>query len=237
MNGSGQSAKGLHGTKRAALLLFTTAALGLLVAPAGADEYWIAYEGNDFPENEGWVRHASDPAAERWLEDGSLFIDSRADPHTTDNYTIYFDGGLDPEPGETFIMSWQLNVHEAVPWEDPGVYVVSDELWTVLFVFAEGYVSSTHEPNASAYFEPGVFHEFELRSGDMRSYELYIDDDLAIEGVFFEGFFSPCVGWGDVVHGGASLAQWDYFRFGVVPEGSAWLMSLILLVAFRRPRW
>ena len=219
------------------LLLGLTAALGLLVSSGRADEYWITYEGNDLPENEGWERHSSDPPAERWLEEGSLFIDSRADLHTTDNYTVYFDGGLDPEPGETFVMRWKLNVHEAGPWEDPGVYVISDELWAVLFVFAEGYVSSTHEANVSAEFEAGMFHEFEMRSGNMRSYELYIDGDLAIEGVFFEGFFSPCAGWGDVVHGGASLAQWDYFRFGVVPEPAAWLMTTISLPLLRRRSW
>ena len=197
---------------------------------AWAEQYWIAYEGNDFPENEGWVRHVSDPPAQRWLEGGSLFIDSRAGVHTVDNYSIYFDGGLDPEPGETFIMRWRLLVHEAFPWEDPGVYVISDELWTVTFIFDEGSLLSVYEPNVSAKFEPGVFHEFELRSGDMRRYELYIDDQLAIEGVFFEGLFSPLVGFGDIT-GGASLAQWDYFRFGVVPEpATAQAFALGLLV-------
>ena len=207
--------------------------VGLLVAvgPARGEQYWIAYEGNDFPENEGWVRSTIATPPERWLEDGSLFIDSRADPHTTDNYTIYFDAGLDPEPGETFIMRWRLNVHEATPWDDPGVYVISDDHYAVMFVFAERYVLSTHEGNVFAYFEPGMFHEFELRSGDMRSYELYIDGDLAIEGVFSESFFSACAGWGDVVAGSASLAQWDYFRFGVVPEPAGAAMALAAIVA------
>lgn len=47
---------------------------------AMGDEYWIAYEGNDYPENEGWVRWASEPPAKRWIENGSLFIDTRATP-------------------------------------------------------------------------------------------------------------------------------------------------------------
>ena len=71
--------------KRVILLLFTAAALGTLVIPAGAEPYWIAYEGNDFPENEGWERYVTGPPAVRWLEDGSLFVDSRADTHTADN--------------------------------------------------------------------------------------------------------------------------------------------------------
>ena len=201
-----------------------------------AEPYWIAYEGDDFPENEGWVRSTVGTPPERWLEDGSLFIDSRAHLLASDNYTVYFDGGLDPEPGEMFVMRWRLNVHEVAPWEDPGVYVVSDDLWTVLFVFGDGYVSSTHEYNVTADFEPGVFHEFELRSDDMRSYELHIDGNLALEGAFFEGFFSSCAGWGDVVRGGVSLAEWDYLRFGVVPEPAAWLMTIIALPLLSKRR-
>jgi len=56
---------------------------------------------------------------------------------------------------------------------------------------------------------------------------------VVVEGVFFEGFFSACVGWGDVVSSW-SLAEWDYFRFGVVPEPSGWLMALTALPCIRR---
>ena len=210
----------------------------LLVAAvevAAADEYWIAYEGNDFPENEGWVRHASDPPAGRWLESGRLFIDSRADVDITENYAIYFENGLDPEQGETFVMRWRLKVNESHLW-DSGVFVKSDELWTVSFIFEEDSLVSVFERNVSAKFEPGVFHFFELRSGDMRSYELYIDDRLALEGKFFEGLFSPRVGWGDIVRGGASLAEWDYFRFGVVPEPSCLVMVFTALACICKRR-
>jgi hypothetical protein len=209
----------------------------LATAPVWAEPYWYAYEGNDFPENEGWERYATDPPAERWLEDGSFFIDSRDGVHTVDNYTIYFDeGGLDPEPGETFIMSWRLNVHEAVPnREDPGVYVISDDLWSVAFLFDEDSLQSFYEPTVDVELEPHVYHEFELRSGDMRSYELYVDGELAIEGVFFEGFFSPYVGFGDIT-GGRSLAAWDYFRFGVVPEPCSLLMLVGLCIGAGRTR-
>jgi hypothetical protein len=188
--------------------------LGLLLAASGAsaEPYWYAYEGNDFPENEGWQRWASHPAPERWLEDGNLFVDSRGIVGSVDNYTIYFDEGLDPEPGETFVMSWRLNVHEATPnREDPGVYVISDDLWTVTFLFDEDSLESLYEP-------------------DMRNYELYIDGDLAIEGAFFEGFFSPYVGFGDLTSG-TSLAAWDYFRFGVVPEPATIGLFLAALLA------
>jgi len=150
-----------------ALVCLILLAFGTVLAQA--EQYWIAYEGNDFPENEGWVRYSSDPPAERWLEDGNFFIDSRADVPIVENYTLYFDSGLDPGPGETFIMRWKLNVHEATPWEDPGVYVILDDLYSVAFLFAESYLLSFYEPDVYVEFEPGMFHEFEMRSDDMRS--------------------------------------------------------------------
>ena len=38
------------------LLTFTTAALIAMAPNVLGDPYWIGYEGNDFPENEGWRR-------------------------------------------------------------------------------------------------------------------------------------------------------------------------------------
>ena len=206
----------------------------LATAPVWAEPYWYAYDADDdFPENEGWERWVSDPAPERWLEDGALFIDSRGLVGSTDDYGISFDSGVDPAPGETFIMSWRLMVEE-VTHRDPGVYVHSDEAWSVAFIFDTESLSSFYEPTVYVDIEPYVYHEYEMRSSDMRSYELYIDGDLAIDGVFFQGFFPLGVGFGDIVSS-TSLASWDYFRFGVVPEPTAWLMIVITL-AFLRER-
>ena len=218
--------------KKYFLLIAIWSALGMLVSTAGADPYWYAYEGNDFPENEGWERYSSDPPAERWLEDGALFIDSRGIVGSTENYTVYFDSGVDPGPDETFVMSWGLTVEETTH-SDPGVYVQSDDLWTVMFLFDEEYLMSFYEPSVYVEIEPAVYHEYEMRSSDMRTYELYIDGDLAVEGVFFEGLFPPCVGFGDTTSS-TSLAAWDYFRFGVVPEPATWLMIAALLPLLRR---
>jgi hypothetical protein len=201
--------------------------------PLAADQYWIAYEGNDFPENEGWSRYSSEPPAQRWLAGGSLFIDSRANVDITESYGMIRKQGFDPGPGETFIMRWRLKVHESHLW-DAGVAFRSDEVYAVTFLFDEGSVISAYEPIAPAQFQPGVFHEFELRSVDMRAYELRIDGALAMEGRFFESGFFPSIGFGDIVRGGASLAEWDYLRFGVVPEPSAWLMALVALACIRR---
>ena len=219
--------------KRLAIL---GALLGLVPSLALANQYWVAYEGNDYPENEGWTRYATDPPAQRWLQDGSFFIDSRADPSITDNYGMYPAAGIAPASGETFVMTWRLNIYESAPWEDSGVAVTSDDSYEVVFLFAEDYLLSLYEPSVYVQFEPGVFHEYELRSKDMRTYELYLDGHLAVNGVFFEGLFGAGVWWGDIVRGGSSLAAWDYFHFGVVPEPPACTVALVALLGIRARR-
>jgi hypothetical protein len=67
----------------------------------------------------------------------------------------------------------------------------------------------------------------------MRAYELYIDDELAITGVFEEVFGPTRVSWGDVVTGATSLTEWDYVRFGVIPEPSSFLAFILVLVSAR----
>ena len=38
------------------LLMFTVLLLGAGVSAAIAEPYWVTYEANDLPENEGWER-------------------------------------------------------------------------------------------------------------------------------------------------------------------------------------
>ena len=41
--------------------------VGSVCCAARGSPYWIAYEGNDFPESEGWERHAYGGGAERYF--------------------------------------------------------------------------------------------------------------------------------------------------------------------------
>lgn len=204
-------------------IVFYLMVSALLATVARADQYWITYEGNDFPENEGWQR-VSNGQPERWLEDGCLVIDSRGSVSWVEFYQLDMGGNLDPGPGEVFVMQWGTLIDEVVGYRDPGVSVFADTRWAVAFTFDEDTVMSVFEEDVSADFEPGVFHEFELRSADMLSYELRIDGEPAITGAFWLSLDASRVGWGDVVQGGASLVEWDYLRFGVVPEPSAGLL-------------
>ncbi|MBU0618096.1 MAG: hypothetical protein KKI02_10300, partial [Planctomycetes bacterium] len=101
-------------------LLFTVAAaLGLLVAPAGAEQYWITYEGDDFPENEGWERRTREGGAVRWLEDGALVLDSTGSLWITDSYR--HEDIRRPESGELFVAEWRMRVDEFVDYYDAVV--------------------------------------------------------------------------------------------------------------------
>ena len=210
------------------MLCFTTV-LALAVSVGRADPYWIAYEGNEFPENEGWTRITGPlGGAQRFIENGALVLDSRASTSIVDFYRREMNGQLDPDPGELFIMQWRLKIDEVVGLYDVVAGVFFDENWAAAFQLNEDTIFSTFEAGVSASFQPGVFHDFELRSADMRSYELYIDNVLAIQGSFWLSLQGSRVGWGDGVQGAASLSRWDYVRFGVVPEpGAVLLMSFL----------
>ena len=153
MNTDTLTKKGGNDMKNLALLCFICSALGALALPAGAEPYWIAYEGNDFPENEGWDRIYGDEygpghgGAERWIEDGVFVLDGRRHPSIVDFYEIRRE--VDPSPGETFIMQWRVRVSDMPDDEyDPGVVVFSDEDRAAAFSYTNDMVFS--------YFEDGV---------------------------------------------------------------------------------
>ncbi|MEW6198463.1 MAG: hypothetical protein AB1601_07360 [Planctomycetota bacterium] len=210
----------------------------LLLLPASAvraSPYWIAYEGNDFPENEGWLRWTGGGGGQRSIEDGWFVLDTRASLGIYDYYEKRLGGALDPGPGETFVMQWRLLVGELQGRKDPVAGVFSDEKWAVGFEYASDALWSVFEPGVNYPFEPGIPHTYELRSDDMRTDRLYVDDLLALEGSFWLSLTSPRVGWGDGIKGAASLSQWDYVRFGVVPEPATVITDVCGLVwIFRR---
>ena len=204
-------------------MLCLGALLALAVCGASGDEYWIAYEGNDFPENEGWRRITFGGGANRFLNQGNLVIDSLASTQIADFYEMRRNGELDPDPGELFLMQWRLKIEEIVGFMDISLGVNSDEKWAIALEMNMNTIRSSLE-GLTASFDPGVFHVFALTSTNMRTYELRIDGKPAINGQFRLFFDSSRVAWGDGVQGSASLSQWDYFRFGVVPEPSSALL-------------
>ena len=209
--------------------------LALVVGGASADEYWFAYEATDrFPEQEGWRRITTGGGAVRSLENGQLIIDGRAGIEITDRYEMNLGGNLDPDPGELFVARWRLRLDEVLGFADPTVSIRSDDNRAVAFLYYTDSVFNLFDPSARSQLTPGIFHEFEFRSADMRSYELDIDGRLAITGEMMPTVLQSRVSWGDSTQGATSLASWDFFRFGVVPEPSTFFMAAFALLS-RRP--
>jgi hypothetical protein len=241
---STQIRKGIYEMRNLTLLCFGIAALGALALPAGAEPYWIAYEGNDFPENEGWRRSWGDDDGEfhgdgafRTLEDGILTMDSLYNDRVYDYARVDRYGHLDPEPGETLIAEWRLKV-DAVTGDyfDPVVTIIGDHRMTIGLGYHYGFIESQFEDDVFIPIEPSVFHDYRFLTSDMQTYDLYIDGELAHEGEFWHGAGESYMAWGDGVRGAASRSHWDYLRFGVVPEPTSWFLISVLGVWLSRRR-
>ncbi len=203
---------------------------------AGAEPFWIAWEGNDYPENEGWTRYTRAGGADRSLHDGTMTLDSMADFHIVDEYLIYRP--LVPGAGESFRMEWRMRVDELLGDWDPFVGVCSGDSAVFLNHSPDGIHSSLE--GLWIDFELGAeFHDFALTSADMASYQLYVDGQLVHSGAFVGPVPYSCVLWGDATTGPSSISTWDYVRFGIVPEPGAGLLlgfAGLALVSRRAPR-
>jgi hypothetical protein len=210
--------------------------IGCLIAAlsgsAPAEPYWVAYEGNDFPENEGWGRVTSGGGAERTIQDGILIIDGLRSVAVND---LYGRGRqpFDPGPGEVFRADWRLGIDQVIGVRDPGFAIFSQESWAVVFSWSTTFIRSEFEAIDIPY-QTSEMHEYSVVSSDMRNYQLFADGVLLHEGQFFQVFGNPHVRWGDGVQGAASLSRWDYVRFGVVPEPRTMTSLGVLLVTLRK---
>ncbi len=220
-------------------------AMLLGVVTAQASPWWATYDGNDYPENEGWLHYATDPPAQRWLQDGSLFIDSRAAWGISDIYSQYRPGEMILAPGEKVAAHWVVKVDEEIPAnaEDLSLGVYSDvdsdnHHWGVSFQLAIDGVHSGFEPGNWAPFELGVFHDFYFESWDFRTYTLSIDGVQAMGGNFFYAYGpGGGIGWGDNTTA-SSLSEWSLVECGIVavPEPGAALCVLFAMCLYRPAR-
>lgn len=216
-------------------IILLGATLAILGGRAGADEYWIAYEGNDFPEIVGWERLYGDGGADRWIEDGALVIDSTRSTGIFDFYRIA--GIADPEPGELFVAEWRIRVDEFIRFYDAELVLARDG--------RPGHMQVKHGLNDIIVrpiwnviaIEPGQWHSFRIESSDMQTFRLDIDGTPRYEGPFeSQSFLQSFLAFGDTTTGAASLSRWDYVRFGVIPEPASISMCFVtsFLVVRRR---
>lgn len=200
------------------------------VNPLHAEPYWVAWEGNDYPENEGWTRQFISGGADRDLSSGAMRIDS------TRSHLIYdqsvLERQVDAEAGELFVVEWRarVNVSDGPLW-DQGVGIATDSAGLLILGLYRDAIHSARE-GWTIPLEQGEFHTIRLESIDMESYSIYIDDSFARIGAFEpETLARSAVTFGDGSSGGGivSNVDWDYFRFGVVPEPSSYLCLLSAL--------
>jgi hypothetical protein len=211
----------------------------LAAAQAGATPYWVAWEGEGetagMPEEFGWSRNWGNwsgqyqgPGAYRTLENGILTYDSLYDAGVFDYYHMERPGQLDPRgPNEYFVLEWRLKVSEVVGYYDPDVALRSDGAWAVGLAFGYDHIWSIFE-DVNIPFAPGVFHDYRLVSTGMRNYQFFVDNQLVREGLFVQKFVQSYVAWGDGWQGFASVHEWDYVRYGVIPEPSVIVLAAVI---------
>jgi hypothetical protein len=199
--------------------------LVLLAAGGGmapADNWWYTYEANGtYPEEENWSRVVHEGGAQRSFEDGTLVLDSRANPATVDAYYQYMPS-LPSAGQELFRAEWRLRIVED-SGSDPGLLVSFGPPGDVLLVYELNKIYSINEFEYVADFQPGVFHEYALTTGDLTSYALYVDGAIVHVGQLNAPGFGAWLEWGDTSSSSTSLTEWDWVRFGVVPEPSGGL--------------
>ncbi len=211
-------------------------AIVTLAGSAQAAPFTIAYEGTDFPENEGWTRRTTGGGAVRSIVDGSLVLDGREDVLISDTYTRR-DQSIQLEPGETFFAEWRFSLDEHVgPTGDAFVTITTDDGRWASIIISPTEVEFRLQRERIDFSMAGLT-TFTLYSTDFERFDL-----LANGHFIFEGQFRPLIGlgpriaWGDGTQGTSSISRWDYFRFGVIPEPTSWLCWSVLWLSLTSRR-
>jgi hypothetical protein len=206
-----------------------------------ATPYWFRWDGTDWPENQpGWYRlwgnydGGGQGQSNRTLANGTLTFDNAHDVGLYDYVHRDFHGDLNPDPSEVFIAKWRTRVDALVGWSvyDPGVGIFGDDGWGVgIGMGYDRVIRGVGLPATIAYYEPGVYHSFELRTWDMRTFTLLLDGVQVYSGAMTHPTTSGYVAWGDGVMGAGSITAWDYVEIGVrtgLPEPTAVAIAFLL---------
>jgi len=216
---------------------------GVLAAP-----YWVSYEGNDFPENEGWNHYYGDGnwptehTALRSIEGGCLVINDLYDPRIFDGAQRMLRAEqVLPQPGETFVAEWRAWVDPRSAAVDSGVGIVRGTVpdYIRFFLGPAGMQLEVPGGPVTVPYEPGVFHSFRAVATDGAALVLELDGNPVWSGAF-NGELGPGLDtqiyFGNLVSGASSLVRWDYVRFGIVPEPLVFPTLLLLSGYLRRNR-
>ncbi len=206
-------------------------------APGGVE---YLYDGNDYPENEGWTRYTYDPNSQldRGVRDGIFTLDTLASGLIYDYYVVT-DPALTPGTGQTLLASWRMRVTDGATgwyWSDTMVVIENEAEEHASFYIGTDFISELGDINIPPHLlpiEPQVWHTYLFVSDDLLSYRFYVDGVFAFESWLHGGSWSegPAVAWGDAGQGAvSSRSEWDYVQVQVVPESSV-LTSIAVLFA------
>ncbi len=232
--------------RRSVILRGLTLTLAMaLVSSAQATPFEVAWDGSDWPENQGWSRSWGNldgwhqgPGAVRTLSDGVLTIDSLSDPGICDWHYMKIPQALDPAPGETAFLEWRLKVDQVNGDIYDAAIGMRGMSYSVHFGFAYDHIITGWSSEVDIPFTPGVFHTYRTELSDPLHYKLYIDGQLSHQdSVLWSGDENSCH-WGDTVQTnapeGGGRHEWDYVRFGILPEPCTLLLLVCGAVVYRR---
>lgn len=156
-------------------------------------------------------------------------IDSRASFQISDYYQV--DRPMNPDPGELFIAEWRMRTIENDGFSpDAEVVIVPDQEGTLGMGHYPDRLVSTREgwtENVTA----GDFHSYRMESTDMVHYSLHIDNQLIRDGQWdLNSLNRSFLAFGDAVRGVRSVSEWDFVRFGVIPEPSSFIALAMFTV-------
>jgi hypothetical protein len=193
----------------------------------------VSYEATSFPEEEGWTRDTfCDP--ERWIDDGWLFQHVEPPdgpcgdpPHgDRDSYSrsisdfdgqarffvewrVYADGDRSEIIGSApaLLSAWSYHIagYRFVMARDQVRFVRNNPIDLVLYVD----------------IEPSVLHTYRLELyGEDQPYVWYIDTEIAHTDMPAGAYpaYNPGINWRAKSWYLESTVQWDYIRYGTIPE-------------------
>jgi len=241
-----------HGTALANTRRRVTFAVGIAAALLGqiALGGTVSFEGNSYPEDEGWVRSDRLYRSDRHLSDGWFvqtprIVETNGFDHGQDDFYVHALASF--ADANTFFLEWRMDttgLREEMFDVAPAVIVLGGISGVNYHItIARDQVLFRRDPRLPSVWvdiAPGVPHDYRLELYGAELYELYIDGSLIDAGVP-EGAYpteDSRATFGARSTYVDSVTRWDYIRFGTIPEPATGLLLLsgAAVVLLRRRR-
>lgn len=226
---------------RLALLLIIN--LGIIGPGRAHASPVVSFEGDIFPEADGWSRETSLYFSNRSIEQGWLVQQAEIVPQNPPNLDLseddFYRRSIAEFTGaEGFFLEWRV-VTDGPRYGFPNVAPASIVAYGFRnvgyhFTIADDQVRLIRDnllPLVYVDIESGVPHTYRLELYGAESYSFLIDGQVVDSGVP-EGAYptadSAIVFGGRAVHSvELTTVRWDYIRYGVIPEPATGLLLLL----------